>query len=134
MHDRLTQLLEPVAGVFDAGTVEAMALRLLGAALILLAALWVSKAAQRYLVRRLRGHDDEDAQTILSYQRFVQVVVWVIGGGIALHTLGVDLSHLFTASGLFAVAFAFAMKNLAENLIAGLIIPTGIPCTAWRRR
>ncbi len=120
MHDRFTQLLQPVAGLFNVDSVEAMALRLLGAMLVLLAAFWITRAAHLYLVRRLQGHDDE--QTIRSYWRIVKVVVWVIGGGIALHTLGIDLSHLFTASGLFAVAIAFAMKTLAENLVSGLIL------------
>ncbi len=38
MYDRLTQLLQPVAGLFAVDRVEAMALRLLGAGLVLLAA------------------------------------------------------------------------------------------------
>ncbi len=122
MHDRFTQLLQPVAGLFNVDSVEAMALRLIGAMLVLLAAFWVSRAAQLYLIRRLQGHEDEDEQTLRSYRRVVQVVVWIIGGGIALHAVGIDLTHLFTASGLFAVALAFAMKTLAENLVSGLIL------------
>jgi small-conductance mechanosensitive channel len=125
MHDRLTALLGPVAGVFDAGTVEAMALRILGTALVLLVAFWVSRAVQRHLVRRLQGHDAGDEQTIRLYRRIVQAVVWVIAGGIALHTLGIDLTHIFTTGGLFAVALAFAMKNLAENLVSGLLLRLG---------
>jgi len=122
MYDRLTQLLEPVAGLFDVASVEAMALRLLGAVLVLLAAFWISTTAQRYLVRRLHGHDEGQEETIRLYRRVVQVFVWVMGVGIALHTLGIDLTHLFTAGGLFAVGIAFAMKTLVENLVSGLIL------------
>ena len=63
MYDRLTQLLKPVAGLFDVASVEAMALRLLGAVLVLLAAFWISTTAQRYLVRRLHGHDEGQEET-----------------------------------------------------------------------
>jgi len=125
MHDRLTELLRPVAGIFHVDSVEGMALRILGAVLVLLAAFWISRTAQRYLVRRLQGQDAGDAQTILPYRRIVQAMVWVIGGAIALHTLGIDLTHIFTAGGLFAVALAFAMKDLAENLVSGLLLRLG---------
>ncbi len=122
MHDRLTELLAPVAGLFDVDSVEAMALRLLGAALVLLAAFWISRTAQRYLARRLHGQDDGQEEAIRLYRRVVQVFVWTMGVGIAVHTLGIDLTHLFTAGGLFAVGLAFAMKTLLENLVAGLIL------------
>ncbi len=122
MYDRLTQLLQPVAGIFDVASVEAMALRLFGAALVLLASFWISTTAQRYLVRRLHGQDEGQEETIRLYRRVIQVFVWFMGVGIALHTLGIDLTHLFTAGGLFAVGLAFAMKTLMENLVSGLLL------------
>lgn len=122
MYDQLAMLLEPVARLLNVASVEAMALRLVGAALILLAAFWVSRTAQRYLVRLLPGHDEGQEETVRLYRRIVQVFVWFIGIGIAVHTLGIDLTHLFAAGGLFAVGLAFAMKTLVENLVAGLIL------------
>ena len=110
---------------FWVDSVEAMALRILGAVLVLLAAFWISRTTQRYLVRRLQRQDTGGAQAIQTYRRIVQAVVWVIGGAIALHTLGIDLTHIFTAGGLFAVALAFAMKDLAENLVSGLLLSLG---------
>ena len=122
MQDRLTELLGHVARMFDVDSVEAMTLRILGSVLVLLAAFWISRTAQRFIARRLQRGDGGDEQTILSYRRFVRTLVWVIAGAIALHTLGIDLTHIFTAGGLFAVALAFAMKNLSENLVAGLLL------------
>jgi small-conductance mechanosensitive channel len=122
MPDRLTALLAPVARLFNVESVEAMALRLLGAALILLVGVLVSKALQSYLVRRLRGHDTGAPETLDSYRRFVRAAVLIIAILLAVHTLGLDLTHLFTAGGLLAVAAAFAMKNLSENLVAGIIL------------
>ena len=121
-RDELTRLLEPYAALFDVGSIEAMALRVLGAAAILLAGFWISRGLQRFVVRRLQGSDTGASEVIASYRRFVRIVVMVITIGLALHTLGIDLTHVFTAGGLLAVAAAFAMKNVSENLIAGWIL------------
>ena len=124
MPDQLTKFLASVAGLLNVESVEAMALRLLGAVLILLAGVLISKALQRFLLRRMQKHDTGAPETIDSYRRFVRVVVMVITVGLALHSLGIDLTHVFTAGGLLAVAAAFAMKNLSENLVSGLILRT----------
>jgi small-conductance mechanosensitive channel len=120
--DQLAQLLEPYANILNVATVEAMVLRVFGAALLLLAAFWVSKVVQAVLVRRLRTDDSSDEGSIRVYRRFVQVFVWVIGVSLALHTLGIDLMHVFTGGGLLAVALAFSMKDLSENVISGLVL------------
>jgi len=116
------QLLEPVTRVFNVATVESMALRVVGAALVLMAAFWISRAAKLYLTRRFKLHQESDVKVLRFYYRVVLVTCWAIGGAIAVHTLGIDLTHLFTASGLLAVAIAFAMKNLLENFVSGLIL------------
>jgi small-conductance mechanosensitive channel len=120
--DQLAQLLEPYADLLNVGTLEAMALRVLGAAFLLLAAFWISKGVQAVLVRRVRAHDSSDEGSIRVYRRFVQIFVWVIGVSLALHTLGIDLTHVFTGGGLLAVAIAFSMKDLSENIISGLVL------------
>lgn len=121
-RDELTKLLEPYAALFNVASVEAMALRVLGAALVLLAGYWLSRALQRFVAWRLNGAETGAPEVIASYRRVVRIVVMVIAIALALHTLGIDLTHVFTAGGLLAVAAAFATKNLSENLIAGWIL------------
>lgn len=111
-----------MARVVNVATAESMVLRIVGAALVLVATFWINRAVQLFLARRLKAHADADAKTFRFYRRFVMVSCWGIGGAIAVHTLGIDLTHLFTAGGLLAVAIAFAMKNLLENLVSGLIL------------
>ncbi len=118
----MRQLLESMARVVNVATAESMVLRIVGAALVLVATFWINRAVQLFLARRLKAHADADAKTFRFYRRFVMVSCWGIGGAIAVHTLGIDLTHLFTAGGLLAVAIAFAMKNLLENLVSGLIL------------
>lgn len=122
MGDGMRQLLESMARVVNVATAESMVLRIVGAALVLVATFWINRAVQLFLARRLKAHADADAKTFRFYRRFVMVSCWGIGGAIAVHTLGIDLTHLFTAGGLLAVAIAFAMKNLLENLVSGLIL------------
>jgi small-conductance mechanosensitive channel len=122
MRVQLTQLLESYAQLFDAKSIEAMGLRVLGAVLILLMGFWISRVLQRFLARRMQMHDTYHDGAIDVYRTIVRVATLVVVASLALHTLGVDLTHLFTTGGLFAVAAAFAMRTTAENFISGLII------------
>ncbi|MDH3690234.1 MAG: mechanosensitive ion channel [Gammaproteobacteria bacterium] len=118
----LSRLLSGMADVLDVDSVEAMAIRVIGAALILLTTFWIARALRGAIGRRVKARDPEDANTNRVYGRSIQVVVLLVGVSTAVHTLGINLTHLFTAGGLLAVAAAFAMKNLAENLVGGLIL------------
>jgi small-conductance mechanosensitive channel len=122
MRDHLIPFLEPLAQLFDVKSIEAMGLRVLGAALILLVGFWISRVLHRFLVRRIQRHDADRDLTIEVYSTIARVATLVIAAGLALHTLGIDLTHLFTTGGLLALAAAFAMKTAAENFICGLII------------
>jgi small-conductance mechanosensitive channel len=57
------------------------------------------------------------------YRRIVRAVVWVIAGGIALHTLGIDLTHIFTTGGLFAVALAFGDSSVVYRVLVWIEDP-----------
>lgn len=121
-RDEWTKLLAPYAALLDVATIEAMVARILGAALILLIGFWISRGLQQRLVRRLLGIDTGAPEAADSYKQFVRFFVMGIAIMLAVHTLGIDLTHVFTAGGLLAVATAFATKNLSENLIAGWIL------------
>jgi small-conductance mechanosensitive channel len=122
MADHLTQLLEPYLRLFDVKSIEAMGLRVLGAVLILIAGFWISRILQRILSRRIQRHDADRDGAVEVYRTIVRVATLVVAAALALHTLGIDLTHLFTTGGLLALAAAFAMKTAAENFICGLII------------
>lgn len=118
----MTTWIAPYAELFDVASLEAMGGRILGAAVILLLGFWISRALQRFIVRRSQGSDTGAPEVIASYRQFVRVVVMVVTILLSLHALGIDLTHAFTAGGLLAVAAAFATKDLSENLIAGWIL------------
>ncbi len=89
---------------------------------ILLAAFCVSRMLQQSIDRRLRQGAGTDEDTIRTYKDVIRFLILIPGVLLALHVLGINLSALFATGGLFAVALAFAMKNLSENLVSGLIL------------
>ena len=91
------------------------------ALLVLLLWAWLYLKLRGFLIRRLDECDDT-GEMLRTCRRLSWGVTVVVGLCSLLHILGVDLSAIFTTSGLFAVAFAFAMKNLSENLVSGVIM------------
>jgi small-conductance mechanosensitive channel len=54
--------------------------------------------------------------------RLMHYAIMLVVLGIALETLGVDLTTLFAAGAIFAIGLGFAMQNIAQNFVAGVIL------------
>jgi len=96
--------------------------RLLTAILVVLVAMvlarFATKALHRLLVRG--GRVDED--TAGATARFAKWLLLLPAIAIAVQQLGFNLTAIFTAGGLVALAAGFALKNVAENFISGIIL------------
>lgn len=95
---------------------------LLAALLVLLGAMLVSRALQRALRRVAERRQLLDTGTTALAQRLLHYVVMAIGIAIAMQTIGIELATLFAAGAIFAIAIGFAMQNIAENFVAGLLL------------
>ena len=62
------------------------------------------------------------AGTVGVASRLVHYLIVVTGVGVALNTMGINLTALFAAGALFAVAIGFAMQNLTANFVSGVIL------------
>ncbi len=60
--------------------------------------------------------------TIGVMERLSHYLVLSLGLGVGLQTAGVDLSALFAAGAVFAVGIGFAMQNIAQNFVSGIIV------------
>jgi len=82
----------------------------------------VSKAAQRVSTRLLTraGIDNEAATGTVG--RLIHYTIVTVGFLIAVDRLGFDLKALFTAGAVFAVVLGFAMQNISQNFVAGVIL------------
>lgn len=89
---------------------------------IVLVAVWLSRVAQRVaeglMVRR--GLTKEG--TVATTRRLVHYAVMFIGVSVALQTIGISLATLFAAGAVVAVAIGFALQNILQNFVSGLIL------------
>jgi len=93
--------------------------------LIVLLATWiVSWAVTRAIRRTLKMRGLEDEGTVGVMTRLTHYLLMGAGLFTALRVAGIDLSALFAAGAIFAVAFGFAMQNITANFVSGLILLT----------
>lgn len=90
--------------------------------LIVVFTLWVSRLCQRAMTKffELRGVTDEGAIGVAN--RLVHYLVLLVGLGVGLDTLGFNLAALFAAGAVFAVAIGFALQNIAQNFVSGVLL------------
>ena len=63
-----------------------------------------------------------DAGTQGIAKRLLHYSIMAIGVALALDNLGINLAALFAAGAVFAVGIGFAMQNIAQNFVSGLIL------------
>jgi small-conductance mechanosensitive channel len=118
----LSQWFSTFIGQIDGEAMVAIGIRGLRAILVLLVAIWIYRLLLRTIDHRFRQEHQNDDATINIYKKVVRLVVMVPAILLAIHLMGVDLSSIFTAGGLLTLALAFAMRNISENLISGMMI------------
>lgn len=108
--------------LFNLGGTEVTVATLVTALLIVLVAFWISWLLRKAFARAFKGRVPVDEGTVGVASRLVHYVIVITGFGIALHTMGINLTALFAAGALFAVAVGFAMQNLTANFVSGVIL------------
>ncbi len=108
--------------LFDlAGTPITLA-SLLTFLIIVVVTLWISRLSQQAVAKffQLRGVTDEGALGVTN--RLVHYTVMLVGLGVGLDTLGFNLAALFAAGAVFAVAIGFALQNITQNFVSGVLL------------
>lgn len=90
--------------------------------IILLASVWVSRLLRRVTGRWLTGRGIGDEGTIANSLRLLHYGVMVVGVGVGLQTIGIELGTLFAAGAVVAVAIGFAIQNILQNFVSGIIL------------
>ncbi len=83
---------------------------------------WVSHVLQRGVARAFDRRGVTDLGTTAVTKRLLHYAVMGIGLTLAIQQVGINLSALFAAGALFAVGLGFAMQNIAQNFVSGLIL------------
>lgn len=91
-------------------------------AVILLLTYWISRGIQRVLTRAmLRGGLSEQG-TVTTVTKLMHYFVLFLGLTVALQTVGVSLTSIFAAGAFVAVGVGFALQNILQNFVGGVIL------------
>lgn len=108
--------------LFQLGDTQVTFATVLSVLLVILATLWISRLAQAGLRRVLLGRGVMPESSITSLIALLHYAILVVGFAVALETIGFDLATLFAAGAIFAVGLGFAMQNIVQNFVAGVIL------------
>ncbi len=108
--------------LFEIGSSRVTLGRLLMAVLVVALTFGLSSVAQRGVRRGMRRRGVVDEGVVEVTNKLLHYVALFVGFGIALRLVGFDLSTLFAAGAIFAVGIGFAMQNIAQNFVSGIIL------------
>ena len=100
------------------------------AMLVFTVVLGVTRYIQRILEMRVFPGTQLDAGVRHSLRTSVGYVGLVIGGGLAIGTLGLNLSSLAIVAGALSVGIGFGLQNIVNNFVSGLILLVERPIKA----
>jgi small-conductance mechanosensitive channel len=108
--------------LFTVGTTVVTVITLATALLIVLVSYLISRGVRAALHRFfLRGGLTPSGE-VGAIERLAHYFLLLTGIMIALRTTGIKLDALFTAGAVFAVGFGFAMQNIMQNFVSGVIL------------
>jgi small-conductance mechanosensitive channel len=90
--------------------------------LIIIFSIALSLIVQRGLKKALTHKFEKREGTLAALLRLIHYSIVIIGFGIGLQTIGINLSALFAAGAVFAIAIGFAMQNVVQNFVSGVIL------------
>jgi small-conductance mechanosensitive channel len=96
---------------------------LLAVLFVMLVTVVLSRAIRRSAQRALHRRGGRGAE-VATAAAFLHYFVLLVGFGLALEMIGIDLTALFAAGALFAVALGFALQSIVQNFVAGVILLT----------
>ena len=79
-------------------------------------------SAARWLIRRFGRRSDTVTSTVQVMARLVFFVIVAIGVYVALKLIGLDLGPVLAGAGIAGIAIAFALQDIAENYISGILM------------
>jgi small-conductance mechanosensitive channel len=111
-----------VQPLFSLAGTEVTLLSLATFGVIIIITLLVSRAIKRAVDRTIGARIASNEGTRAAVSRLIHYVILIIGLSIALQTVGINMSALFAAGALFAVAIGFAMQHVVQNFVSGVIL------------
>jgi small-conductance mechanosensitive channel len=89
---------------------------------LVIATFWVSKLVQGIVGGMLARGGVKEQGTVLLIQRGLHYLVIIAGVAVALQTIGISLATAFAAGAVVAVGVGFALQNILQNFVSGVIL------------
>ena len=118
--DKIGQLLGFT--LFHAGGAEITVGALIGAFLVLLATVFISRMAQRALERYATFHESVNRATLYALSRITHYLLLAIGILFALSVAGIPVARFTVFAGALGVGLGFGLQAIFNNFVSGLII------------
>ncbi len=118
--DKVGQLLG--YSLLHAGGVNVTVGALIGAFIVLLATIFLSRVAQRALERYASMHESVNRATLYALSRIMHYVLLVIGVLFALSIAGIPVARFTVFAGALGVGLGFGLQAIFNNFVSGLII------------
>lgn len=83
---------------------------------------WGSGVLSRLTIQALKERGVDTTGTVGVLLNLGRYVVIIVGLAVALTTAGIDLTALLTLGAVFAVTIGFALQNISQNFISGIIL------------
>lgn len=90
--------------------------------LVIILSILISLVLQRAFKGALASKFKRREGTLTALLRLINYSILLIGFAIALQNVGINISALFAAGAVFAIAIGFAMQTIVENFVAGVIL------------
>ena len=124
---RITGGLDDVAAGLDAmavqfGTVRLSLYVVLQATLVIGLLIWGAIIAGNFAERRVTAIGDLTPSLKVLISKLIKIVLLVLAAGIALASLGIDLTALTVFSGAVGVGIGFGLQKVVSNYVSGIII------------
>lgn len=82
----------------------------------------VSSILQRVLKRALFSRFKKREGTLAALLRLLHYFILIAGFSVGLQIIGISLGGLFATGAVFAIAIGFAMQNILQNFVSGVIL------------
>ena len=92
---------------------------------VIIAATWlISLIIGKAVARGFKVRGVKDEGTVEVVRRLLHYAILATGLGIGLQTVGINLAALFAAGAFLAIGLGFAMQNIMQNFVSGVILLT----------
>jgi small-conductance mechanosensitive channel len=89
---------------------------------IIIIAVWLSRVVQRLVGRGMERGGLSVRSTVALVQRAIHYLLLLVGVAVALQVIGISLTTVFAAGAVVAVGVGFALQNILQNFVSGIIL------------